>query len=187
MVDINDLVQLGSYVRDIRVRRKMSQTELAEQVGTTRQWLSRFEQGNNDVSVGIVFKILEALDVRLSCEDNASDAQKVEKYEPEADKTPMASSPVSPLSVIPRSPEPGKPQDRFARLRLRDSLSGLRMPGQAQSSGGERIVPPKKTQPNDAVQRGSTSAARPSGSYSMDRDIERISQSSLFKNKKKKS
>lgn len=63
---VSNAVELGALVRTKRVENGLSQSELAELVGTTRQWLSRFEQGNNDVSLAIVFEILSALDIELT-------------------------------------------------------------------------------------------------------------------------
>jgi transcriptional regulator with XRE-family HTH domain len=41
----------------------MSQEELADEAGVTRQWLIRFEQGGSEVSLSKVFAVLAALDL----------------------------------------------------------------------------------------------------------------------------
>ncbi len=68
---VSNAVELGAIVRAKRVEYGLSQSDLAELVGTTRQWLSRFEQGNNDVSLAIVFEILSALDIELTARTDA--------------------------------------------------------------------------------------------------------------------
>ncbi|PSL38300.1 helix-turn-helix protein [Labedella gwakjiensis] len=62
---ITDMSQVGDVVRQRRTERGLSQSQLAELTGTTRQWVSRFEQGKNDVSVGRLLDVAEALDLTL--------------------------------------------------------------------------------------------------------------------------
>lgn len=62
---ITDMSQVGSIVRQRRTERGLSQTQLALLTGTTRQWVSRFEQGKNDVSVGRLLEVADALDLTL--------------------------------------------------------------------------------------------------------------------------
>jgi transcriptional regulator with XRE-family HTH domain len=40
---ISNPVDIGAVVRQRRIDLNMSQTELAERIATTRQWMSRFE------------------------------------------------------------------------------------------------------------------------------------------------
>lgn len=120
---IPDPVALGAVVRKRRSALGMSQTQLATQVGTTRQWLSRFEQGTNDVSIAIVFAILRALELEIQITNTDGSAV-------------VPASTTEPLSVAPAvsaSPvvNPETATDRFALLRSRDALAGLSMPGWA--------------------------------------------------------
>lgn len=64
-MDITNAQSLGALVRDARNAQGLSQTQLAQTVGTTRQWLSRFEQGSNDVSLALAFAVLSELGITL--------------------------------------------------------------------------------------------------------------------------
>ena len=57
--------EVGAVVRQRRIDLSMSQTELAEKIGTTRQWMSRFEKGNADVSLSRALAILRELDMTV--------------------------------------------------------------------------------------------------------------------------
>ena len=52
---------LRRYVRYLRRRRGWNQQRLAASVGRTQQWVSSFERGHGDVSVGDVLAALSAL------------------------------------------------------------------------------------------------------------------------------
>lgn len=69
-MDITNAQSLGALVRDVRNAQGLSQTQLAQTVGTTRQWLSRFEQGSNDVSLALAFAVLSALGITLRESDS---------------------------------------------------------------------------------------------------------------------
>lgn len=58
-------VDVGAVVRQRRIDLSMSQTELAEKVGTTRQWISRFEKGTADVTLSRALAILRELDMTV--------------------------------------------------------------------------------------------------------------------------
>lgn len=62
---ITDLAQLGDLVRRRRAALNISQTELAERVGATRQWVSRLENGKHDISTARLFAVLDALELNL--------------------------------------------------------------------------------------------------------------------------
>lgn len=62
---INDLRELGELIRRRRTERGLSQAELADKVGTTRQWVSRLEKGKNDIGAGRLLAVLDALDLNL--------------------------------------------------------------------------------------------------------------------------
>ena len=52
---------IGEVVRRRRLALGLSQTQLAEQAATTRQWVSRLEQGRGDVTVSRLLAILDVL------------------------------------------------------------------------------------------------------------------------------
>ena len=62
---INDLVELGELIRRRRVELSLSQTDLAEQIGTTRQWISRLEKGKNDIGTARLLAVLDAVELNL--------------------------------------------------------------------------------------------------------------------------
>ncbi|WP_168209102.1 helix-turn-helix transcriptional regulator [Agromyces intestinalis] len=62
---VRDLGDLGDLIRRRRTRLKLSQTELADRVGGTRQWVSRVENGKHEVSTSRLFAVLDALGLNL--------------------------------------------------------------------------------------------------------------------------
>lgn len=56
---------LGALVRQERQDQGLTQAELAERIGTTRQWVSQFESGTLNPRVGLVLGALAALDLDL--------------------------------------------------------------------------------------------------------------------------
>lgn len=64
-------LQLGLAVRRLRDRRGLSQAELAERAGVSRQWVIAVEQGRkNGLEVGLVMRVLDALDASLTVRDD---------------------------------------------------------------------------------------------------------------------
>lgn len=60
---ITSSADLGERIRRRRVERGLSQTELAERVDATRQWVSRLEQGRDGAGVQRLLAVLDALDL----------------------------------------------------------------------------------------------------------------------------
>lgn len=56
---------LGRRIRTWRVRRQMSQAALAELTGVTQSTLSHYENGKRDLSVSMLLKLADKLDVDL--------------------------------------------------------------------------------------------------------------------------
>ena len=56
---------LGAAIRDRRRWRGWSRQELAEKVGTSRQWVNEVEKGKTRTEIGLVLRTLDALDVTL--------------------------------------------------------------------------------------------------------------------------
>ena len=63
---------LGLYVRDRRRRLGMTQANLSVSARVSRRWLSDLEAGKPTAEVGLVFRVLHALNVAL----DASPAQR---------------------------------------------------------------------------------------------------------------
>ena len=65
-----EFYDIGELLKTARKEKKLTQSELSEQVGITRQTLSKLEKGLIDkVSLQLFIKILEALDKELHIED----------------------------------------------------------------------------------------------------------------------
>jgi len=56
---------LGLYVRDQRRQRDMTQLDLAVAAQVSRRWLSDLEAGKPSAEIGLVFRVLHALQVTL--------------------------------------------------------------------------------------------------------------------------
>ena len=66
---------LGALVRQKRQDQGLTQAELAERIGTTRQWVSQFESGTLNPRVGLVLAALTALDLDIDVRSSASTNQ----------------------------------------------------------------------------------------------------------------
>ncbi len=67
--------QLAVAVRDARIARGLTQAELAQRVGVSRPWISRFESGHvENAGFERIMKLFEVLDIRMevSYETNKS-------------------------------------------------------------------------------------------------------------------
>ena len=60
---------LGAYVRRVRRARGITQTELADELGITRQYLSELENGVENLYITRLFEVLDHLDVNLRLEE----------------------------------------------------------------------------------------------------------------------
>ena len=59
-------IRVGERIREIRLLREMTQTELAKKVGVRFQQVQKYEAGINRVSASRLFMIAEALDVEVA-------------------------------------------------------------------------------------------------------------------------
>ncbi len=57
--------QVGQRVRIARLKRKMSQTQLATMLGVTFQQLQKYEKGANRISASRLFEIAKALELDI--------------------------------------------------------------------------------------------------------------------------
>ena len=58
------LNDLGANVRDYRIRKKLTQAELAQKAKLHQTHISRIENGKKDIFLVTLYKIARALDVR---------------------------------------------------------------------------------------------------------------------------
>jgi HTH-type transcriptional regulator / antitoxin HipB len=61
--------EIGKIIRAARLRRKLSQAELARLLGTTQAWISEVEKGKDTAQVGLVLRALTQLDIRLRADE----------------------------------------------------------------------------------------------------------------------
>ena len=66
---IRNAEQLGRAVRDKRLEKGLSQIALAGRIGVERKWVIHFEAGNPKAELGLVLKVLGALDLQASLND----------------------------------------------------------------------------------------------------------------------
>jgi HTH-type transcriptional regulator / antitoxin HipB len=64
-VRIGDSRDLGLYLRSQRRQAGWSQAKLCEQSGVSRRWLSDLESGKATAEVGLVFKVVAALNLMV--------------------------------------------------------------------------------------------------------------------------
>ena len=57
---------LGAAIRDRRKQLGLGQAELATRAGVSRQWLIQVEGGKPGVAIGLVLRLLNVLDLRLT-------------------------------------------------------------------------------------------------------------------------
>ncbi len=69
--------ELGLALREARHRRKLTQKQLAETLGTTQEWISQFETGRlENPSLGTVLKAFATLGIDLSIDNSPGSARK---------------------------------------------------------------------------------------------------------------
>lgn len=56
---------VGQIIHDARKQERMTQTELAQKIGTNKSYISRIEKGTIEPGVGIFFRIIDALGLKI--------------------------------------------------------------------------------------------------------------------------
>lgn len=56
---------VGQIIHDARKQEKMTQTELAQKIGTNKSYISKIENGTIEPGVGLFLRILDALGLRF--------------------------------------------------------------------------------------------------------------------------
>ncbi|HXU27303.1 MAG TPA: helix-turn-helix transcriptional regulator [Bacteroidia bacterium] len=59
------LKQLGEHIRDVRLKKNITQFDLASNIGKDRQSVQRVESGDINASVYYLYELAEGLDISL--------------------------------------------------------------------------------------------------------------------------
>ena len=110
--------ELAGLLSDARDRAGWSQSQLAEKVGVSRQWISLVETGKTSVEFDLVFGALQALGYRLYVE--SSDQTR----STEARRTPHLAPPTRGPSERTQLTAHGEPLEQ-QRIRRRQTTSEL--------------------------------------------------------------
>jgi HTH-type transcriptional regulator/antitoxin HipB len=78
-MQIDSLRDLATAVYARRRDLGLSQEELAAQVGVSRQWIGAFERGRPRAELGLVIRLLHALDLRVALVERDSDRPSSER------------------------------------------------------------------------------------------------------------
>lgn len=65
MTTANEGVVFGERLRELRIARNLTQTELADRCGSNRQFIGDLERGVKVPSLTMVLRLAEALDCRV--------------------------------------------------------------------------------------------------------------------------
>ncbi len=57
---------VGQLIHDARKQERITQDDLAHKVGTTKSYISKIEKGYIEPSVGLFFRIIEALGLKVN-------------------------------------------------------------------------------------------------------------------------
>lgn len=63
---------LGAIIRERRKQLDLDQADLAQRIGTSRQWVIAIEQGRARAELGLVLRALNSLGIRLNTETGKS-------------------------------------------------------------------------------------------------------------------
>lgn len=70
LLNARSLPRLGTAVRTLRIRRDLTQQELADRAGVSRQWLIKVEAGKTSgLEIGLILQVLDTLDASLMIRD----------------------------------------------------------------------------------------------------------------------
>lgn len=62
---IRSVADLGSFIRERRIKLGMNQSDLAQKTGTSRKWIVEVERGKRRAEIGLVLRALKTLGVSL--------------------------------------------------------------------------------------------------------------------------
>ncbi|HEX6039333.1 helix-turn-helix domain-containing protein [Longimicrobium sp.] len=118
---IRTLLELGLRVRDRRLEMGMSQAQLADRVGVSRQWVVNLERGNAGAALGQVMQVLDILKLDMHLRDRRTGRR---TGEPRGPRRSVSYDDVAAFldEVLSRTrdpePEDGEPHQRTPLRRL---------------------------------------------------------------------
>lgn len=68
-MQIRNAIDLGAAIRDRRRTLKLAQSQLAQRIGVTRQWIIDIEKGKPRAEIGLALRALDALGLHLTLAD----------------------------------------------------------------------------------------------------------------------
>lgn len=71
-IPLRSVADFGAAIRDHRRALDLSQRDLAERAGVSRQWIVEIEGGKSRAELGLVLRTLEALGVDLAIDDGST-------------------------------------------------------------------------------------------------------------------
>lgn len=74
-------IAAGQHMRFQRMRRGLSLETLAAQIGVSASWLSRIESGQRDVTLGLLLRIADALEIEVTSLLPVSEDRPMVSYE----------------------------------------------------------------------------------------------------------
>jgi len=100
MVKAKTPVDVGSLVRARRKQLGMDQSQLAEKIGVSRQWIIEIEKGKPGAELGLVLRALQALGLRVDVAAPGEAGPARQEASPERGAKPVAKLPVVKLASI---------------------------------------------------------------------------------------
>lgn len=61
-----NLKRFGKRLKELRIQRNLTQSELAEKIGLSTNFIGMVERGERNTSVDKIFKLAEAFDIPLA-------------------------------------------------------------------------------------------------------------------------
>ena len=86
---------LGNRIKALRIAKNLTQEQVAEQIGVSRQKYARIESGANSITLEILSKVAEILDVTVSDITRVLDETSSVAYRAGEDSAPSSRHPAS--------------------------------------------------------------------------------------------
>ncbi|MFA5134529.1 MAG: helix-turn-helix transcriptional regulator [Patescibacteria group bacterium] len=63
--EASDMLEIAIQIAEARKKQKMTQVQLAKHIGMPQSQIARIESGNSNTTVSTLYKVLNALNLRL--------------------------------------------------------------------------------------------------------------------------